>query len=419
MDIPRKKSLKARIGKFILPFATVCAVISGLAFLFFKGTAKANIPESHRSSLIIDEVKMGRFDKKVSGVGSLQPIQFEWLTTKAKVTVKEVFVKPGAIVDKDIVIMQLTSPELVESRDIASWSLQDAISEKDSQTLTLQNQLLNLKAELAKLISDYEFERVKLDAESDLVEKGIISRVNFRQTEIRTTSLKNLIKIEQERISTFEKSVASQLDILANRVALLEKQLKTRQADVDALTVRSSLEGVVQEVIVENGQTLSPGAQMALVTNTGNLIAELRIPESYARDLTIDQQAIVDTRNGKVEGYLSRIDPRVINGTVLVDITFTAPLPQNARPDQNVEGVIHIKRLDDIKYINKPVLVAENSVTDVFVVNAKSNIAQKKRVTFGLSSVDKIQVIKGLDIGDNVIISDVSQWNSNEQLLIK
>ena len=204
-----------------------------------------------------------------------------------------------------------------------------------------------------------------------------------------------------------------------NRVQLLEKQLISRQTNVDALTVRSSLEGVVQEVIVENGQTLTAGAQLALVTNVGNLIAELRIPESFARGLAIDQHAVVDTRNGTVAGYLSRIDPRVINGTVLVDITFMKPLPKNARPDQSVEGVIHINRLDDIKFINKPILVAENSTTNVFVLNSANTIAQKRRVTFGLSSVDKIQIIDGLDIGESVIISDISQWDGNAQLVIK
>lgn len=393
-----------------------------LLFIFvvaIMGFSSHSIPSGNAQSMVIDTVKLGDLNKEIHGVGILTPQNFKWLTSSSQAQVTAVLVKPGAIVTPDSVLIRLSAPEIMEAKQEADWRWADARSEYFSEELKLQSQLLDLKANFVRLESAYESKKMQVDAEFGLVEKGVISRVKFNQTKLAADGLTKQLTIEQERIEAFTRNIDLQLKNLQARVNLLKDKVLARQIKVDKLTIRAGISGVIQDVGVEHGQTVQVGTLLAKVADVSMLIAELKVPETLAKDIMLKQEVEIDTRNGKVLGAVSRIDPRVINGTVKIDVAISEELPPGARADLSVEGLIKINRMENVLYIDRPSLAAGDSFAELFVLQPDDNIAIKTKVGFGISSLNQIEVKSGLKKGDRVIISNTNKWASYQQLIIE
>jgi len=198
-------------------------------------------------------------------------------------------------------------------------------------------------------------------------------------------------------------------------VERLASLARSRHEELEALQVRASMSGVLSALPVEVGQQVQPGTNIARVADPTKLKAEVRIAETQAKDIAIGQLAQIDTRNGIVEGRVSRIDPAVQNGTVLADITLTGQLPKGARPDLSVDGTIELERLDDVIYVGRPAFGQEKSTVAIFKLTDASD-AVRTSVQFGRSSVNTIEIIQGLQPGDRVILSDMSQYDANDRV---
>ena len=188
---------------------------------------------------------------------------------------------------------------------------------------------------------------------------------------------------------------------------------------MEGLRVTAGIAGVLQEVPVESGQRVRPGDDLARVARPDTLKAELRIPETQAKDLVVGQPAEIDTRTGVVEGRLARIDPAVREGTVLVDVELTGELPRGARPDLSVDGVIEIERLEDILYVGRPSYGQPETTIQMFRLGPEGEIAVRVPVRLGKSSVNTIEIVAGLQEGDEVILSDISRWDDTDRLRIR
>ncbi|MBL4576779.1 MAG: HlyD family efflux transporter periplasmic adaptor subunit [Opitutaceae bacterium] len=214
-----------------------------------------------------------------------------------------------------------------------------------------------------------------------------------------------------------EKAHESQLNTSRVEIKQLEaiKALLLRQ--VENLSVRAGIEGILQRLPVEVGQQLALGEVLAEVADPTKLKAVIQIQETQARDILIGQKASVDTRNGLIEGLVFRIDPAVDNGTVAVDIQLISEYPRGARPDLTVEGTIELERIADTIYVGRPAFGREGSSMSLFKFETEtSTYAMRTKVRFGSSSVSVIEVLEGLEPGDRVILSDVSQWEKFDRI---
>jgi HlyD family secretion protein len=191
-----------------------------------------------------------------------------------------------------------------------------------------------------------------------------------------------------------------------------------RRRQADALTLRAGIAGVLQQVPVQEGQQVAPGTNLARVAKPGELMAELRVPETQVKDVLIGQNVRVDTRNGVVAGAVTRIDPAVLNGAVLVDVALTGALPPGARPDLSVDGIIEIERLPDVLYVGRPAYGQPDSDVRLFRIDPDSGLAQRVPVRLGRASVSVIEVQQGLQPGDQIILSDTSQWDDYDRLRV-
>jgi HlyD family secretion protein len=307
---------------------------------------------------------------------------------------------------------------LVQQAEESRWAAEAAAAEWRSLEAELDRQLLDARAGLTAVQADYESARLQAEAEGELAQKGVVSKLQFRQTELRTEQLKIRLPLEEQRITRLEASIKAQLAAQQAGVEQANRLYRRRAQQVADLAIRAGIDGVLQQVPVEEGQQVELGANVARVARPDELIAELRIAETQARDIQLDLPVSVDTRNGIVAGRVIRIDPAVQNGSVQVDVELTGELPAGARPDLSVDGTIEIEHLGDVVFVGRPAYGQPDSTVGLFKLDADGQ-ARRVQVALGRASVNLIEIRSGLQPGDRVILSDTSAWDEYDRIRLE
>ena len=417
MDIARPDQSKIRRRKRILYGAIGVLLLVGITVGLAQ--LKPAAPTVDRNLVWIAEVKKGQMLRQVRGLGTLVPEEIRWIAARTPARVDRIILRPGADVTTESVILMLTNPDVEQAAEGAELQLKAAEAELLNLRVTLQSGVL--QAESAAASAKAAFERSKLQAEvnEQLAEDGLISRLDVRLSKVIAEQAATSHTIEQKRYQFAKDTVEPQLAVKQAEVDRYRAIARLRHDDREALAVRSSMKGVLQLLPVEVGAQVQPGTNLARVADPTKLKAEIRVAETQARDIRIGQLASIDTRNGIVEGKVSRIDPSVQNGTVTVDVHITGDLSRTgARPDLSVDGTIELERLDDVIYVGRPAFGQERSTVGIFKLEADGVYASRTQVKLGRSSVNTIEVIEGLQPGDRVILSDSSQWDSNARIKI-
>ncbi len=404
----RKRRRQMMIGAGVL--LLVAAAGAGLAAL---GPA---VPTVERSSLLVGTVKRGELLREVRGPGTLVPKEIRWIAADTAARVEQILVRPGAQVEPDTIILELGNPELQGDLLAATAEVTAAGSDLAAKRTELQSRLLDHQAAEAQARADYESARMQAESEKSVAEKGIIPAVQYRRSLIELEQLHYRVDIEGQRVAEFRRNIAAQLAAAEARLEQLAATRDLRQRQVERLHVRAGIAGVLQQVPVEAGQQVAAGSNLARVARPGELMAELRIAETQAKDVALGQAVRVDTRNGIVDGRVLRVDPAVQNGSVQVDVELQGTLPPGARPDLSVDGTIEIERLPDVLYVGRPAFGEPGSDVRLFRLDPASGIATRVPVRLGKSSVNLVEVLDGLKAGDQVVLSDTSAWDQHDRI---
>jgi HlyD family secretion protein len=412
MDIPRPENKRRK------RFRQLGMYGSGALLVLIVGIVVARLepaaPSVTRASVWIDTVREGEMLRQVRGPGTLVPREIRWIAAQTAGRVEHVLVRPGAVVKADTVLVEMTNPELVREAEEARLALDAAEAELTELRLSLKSQQLDQRASLASARSEYESAR--LGAEADKAAGDAVAALTAQRSELLAEQHKIRLDIETDRLAQFADTMKAQIAAREAVVAQVRNAYERKQQLVDWLTVRASVAGVVQQVLVEDGQTLVLGANIARVARPDDLRAEIDIPETQARDVQLGQKVAVDTRNGVVEGQVVRIDPAVEQGTVQVDVDLTGPLPAGARPDLSVDGTIEIERLPRVLFTGRPAYGQPNSTVGLFKLVEDGRYAIRVPVEIGRTSVNAVEIVKGLTAGDQVILSDTSAWDDNDRI---
>lgn len=373
-------------------------------------------PGVDRDTVYTDTVQRGEMLRQVRGTGTLVPQEIRWISAVTNSTVERIVLRPGVTVEPDTVIVELSNPQLEQSALEARLQLEAAQARYKSRQVELDRDVLTQRAtvataEQALTLSEYE---ARLDEE--LFGAELVSELQLRQKQATANQHRIQHQIEEQRLAILIDSVATQLAAEQAEVDRLETIWQLRRDEVADLRVTAGVAGVLQEVPLEEGASVTPGTNLARVGDPLRLMAELRIAETQARDVQIGQPASIDTRNGVIPGSVIRIDPAVQNGTVTVDVSLDGALPRGARPDLTVDGTIELERLVDVVHVGRPVYGQEDSVITLFKLQPDSNEAVRTRVALGRSSVNLIEVREGLQPGDQVVLSDMSQWDAFDRI---
>lgn len=414
MDIPRPSQAKAKRRRRIiwgsLGAVALIAITWGLSVL------KPAAPPVDRNSVVIDTVKRGPLVRQVHGVGTLVPEEIRWIPARTSGRIDRIVLRPGATVEPDSVILVLSNPDAVQNAALADSQVAAAEAELVNLNVQLQSTLLSAESTAAGAKADYEQAKAKADVNEVLYKRGLLSDLDQRLTQIAVEQQEARNVIEQKRFAFAKDSIAPQLAAKKAGVESLRLQARLRHEELDALNVRAGMHGVLQLLPGEVGAQVSAGSNLARVADPTRLKAEIRVAETQAKDIAPGQLTSIDTRNGLVEGKVSRIDPSVQNGTVTVDITLEGNLPKGARPDLSVDGTIELERLADVVFVGRPPVGQEGGTVGMFKLDADGVYATRVPVQLGRSSVNVIEVRKGLQPGDRVITSDMSQWDADDRV---
>ena len=381
-------------------------------------------PTVDAATLWPDTVKRGPMLREVRGLGMLVPEDIRWIPAQTDSKVDRIVLRPGAIVKPNSVILELSDPQL--QRDLLDSEYQLKGAEADLANLKVQvnSELMNQKAAAAAVRSDYEQAKLQHEVDEKLWKEGIGADVTKNLSKVKAEQLAIRLQLEDERTRIAADSAAARLAAQEARVEQQRALYNLKRSQYDALHVRAGINGVLQLVPVEEGQRVTPGQNLARVADPKKLKAEIKIAETQAKDVAIGQKATIDTRNGVVTGHVSRIDPSVQSGTVTVDAAIDEALPQGARPDLSVDGTIELENLKDVVYVGKPVHGQTDSTIGLFKLTCAScplndNEAVRVNVKLGRSSVNTIEVLDGLKVGDKVILSDMSQYDNVDRIRLR
>ncbi len=414
MDKPREGIAKKKMIRRIIMGVVGLAAIGSATYML--GNLKPAAPTVEAATLWPDTVKRGPMLRQVRGLGTLVPEEVMQVPANSEGRVEKRHFLPGVKVTADTVLLELSNPELQLSMVDAEWQLKSGEATYTDLKVRLESQRLEQKAKAAQVKSEFVQAKLKSDREYELAKNGLAADLNVRLAKATAEELGERYEVEQQRLANMGEMIEAQLQGQKVEIEKRRAAYNLKKLQVDQLKVRAGTTGVLQTVAVEIGQKVAAGTILARVVQPWKLKAELKIAETQAKDILIGQPAQIDTRNGIVNGSVMRIDPAVVNGTVTVDVRIEGTLPPGARPDLSVDGTIELEKLSDVLYVGRPVFGQKNSTVGLFKLTPDGKEANRVQVQFGRDSVNQIEIVKGLSIGDKVILSDMSNWDAHQRI---
>lgn len=418
MDVPRQASVlrKRRLRRIAYALAGLVAIV---AISLGVSRLKPAPPSVDRASVWFGTVKQGTMLRQVRGLGTLVPTDIRWIPATTEGRVEQILVLPGSEVKANTVLLKLSNPQLEQKLLDARYQLQASEAMYRQLVASLHSAVLNQKATAASVEADYREALAQSKSDADLVSKGLVARLDADVSQQKALGLAQRTQIEQERIVAASQSMTAQLAAQQANIDQLRAQYDLQQQQVAGLQVRAGIDGVLQDLPLQVGQWVTSGTTMAKVAQPQKLKAQVKVAETEARDVQLGQPATIDTHNGMIPGHVIRIDPAVQNGTVTVDVALDGTLPSGARPDLSVDGTINIEKLNNVVYVDRPAFGQADSTITMFKVSGDGQQAVRVKVQLGKTSVNTVQILRGLDVGDRVILSDMSAQDGFDRIRLQ
>jgi HlyD family secretion protein len=353
--------------------------------------------------------------RQVRGIGTLVPEEVRWIPATTDGIIELRRSRAGDVVRADTVILVMSNPDVQQRATDAELQLKGAEADLANLRATLQNELLNQQAAQSNIAAEYNKAKLDYEANQELAKDGLIADLILRKSQVTVQELAAKNETEKKKIEGLAKSSEARIGAQQARVDQLRVIFELRRKQLDELSVRAGVAGVVQQVPVEAGQRVAPGAILAKIAEPGRLKAELQIPETQVKDVAVGQPASIDTRTGIIPGQVIRIDPAAVNGTVKVEVQLNGEYPKGVRPDLSVDGTIDIERLSDVLYVGRPAYGQAEATVGIFKLMPNRE-ANRVQVKLGRSSVNQIEIREGLQEGDQVVLSDMSAWDSYDRV---
>nr|WP_216619925.1 HlyD family efflux transporter periplasmic adaptor subunit [Myxococcus xanthus] len=414
VDIPKAK--KPRRKPWVIAIGGACALL-----LVTVGLSRLRpaAPTVERASVWLDTVKRGPMVRQVKGAGTLVPEYIRWLTADTAGRVERIHVRPGATVTADTLLLELSNPDVQLQALEAERQLASVEADLIQVRMELETQRLAQEAMVAALINESAEAGRRSDANEALHQKAHIGDLEMQQAREKAAELSRRLELERKKLQVVASSMKEQLTAQQGQVERLKAVARFRRAQVESMKVLAGEDGVLQDLPLELGQWVTPGVLLAKVVKPERLKAELRIAETQARDIQPGLKALVDTRNGVVEGQVARVAPAASQGTVRVEVSLPAELPRGARPDLTVEGTVELERLGDVLSVGRPAGAQPNATMALFRLMPGSDEAVRVPVQLGRGSVNAVEVLQGLQEGDQVVLSDMAAWDAVERVRLR
>jgi len=407
MDKPRTGQVEKRRLRRMILFVALAIVIAGVTVGISQ--LKPAMPTLEKSSLFTGKVERGPMLREVRGAGQLVPVDIRWISAPVEGRIESIPALPGVSVKPDTILVELNNPEIEQNAFEAESNLHAAEADLQNLRAQLSSALLNQQAQMAAADSEDRQAALQLEADQKLYKDQIIPELNLKRSRLHSDQLAKQSTIEKERYKKSESSNQAQIAAQEARVGQFRALYELRRRQVESLKVRAGIPSVLQELPVQVGQRVPAGTNLARVARPELLKAEVRIQETQAKDVTVGRRVSIDTRNGIVPGHVIRVSPSSQDGQVTMDVALDGPLPPGARPNLQIDGTIEIERLADVLFVGRPSFAQPGAKVEVFKIINGGKEAVRVPVQFGKLSVNTAQVLSGLAVGDEIILSDTNQ----------
>jgi HlyD family secretion protein len=425
MDVQRTGVKKRKVIRWIVTAVVGLGALGGISYAVMH--LQPALPSVEAGTVWPDTVKRGPMLRQVHGLGSLVPDEVNWISAVTDGRVEKINILPGTEVRPDTIIMELSNPTLTEAMVGAEFDLKQAEANLADLNVTLQSTTFDKQAAAAQVTADYNDAKLAADRDQQLAKLGLIPDLDVKLSQNKAQQLDYRNELEKKRLGIISQSVEAQLAAQKVKIDQLKAVYELKKQQVDQLRVRAGVTGVLQQLggttsaagtapPLEAGQNVTAGSILAKIAQQDKLKAQVKITETEAKDIAIGQPASIDTRNGIIPGKVTRIDPAAVNGTVTVDVKLEGALPAGARPDLSVDGTIDIERLADVVYVGRPTVGQPHSTVTMFRYDPDGKTATRVTVKLGRASVNTIEVLDGLKVGDRVILSDMSAQDSHDRI---
>jgi HlyD family secretion protein len=411
MDVPRGKEVARR--KLIRRIIYIALIVAAIPLITWGlSRLKPAAPSVDRATVWVDTVKRGPMLREVRGLGTLVVEEFIWIPANFESRVEKMNFLPGAKVHPNDVLMVLSNPQMELDMADLEWQIKQAEANYDNLQVQLQTAQLSQQALTEQVQSDMEQAGLQADRDRALNKLDLKADLDAKLSEAKWNELKGRLTLSKKQLEISNAAIKAQLDAQKILIEKTKAAYALKKQQVEQLTIRAGVEGVVTVLgtpttPLEVGMRVAPGAILAKIAQPNKLKATLKIPETQVKDVVIGQVASIDTRNGIIPGHVTRIDPASVNGTVDVDVKLEGEAP-GMRPDLSVDGTITIERLADVVFVGRPVIGQPGAKITLFKLDPDTKEAQRVPVSLGRSSVNTIEVVDGLKVGDQVILSDMS-----------
>lgn len=417
MDKPREGySRKKRIRLFT---ATAAAVVCVGAVVWALSRLEPAAPSVDSAAVFTDRMEQGEMLREVRGIGTLVPEVVVVIAAADEGRVERRHVQPGQAVRPRTILLELGSPQVDQEHLESEAQLKEAQADLANLQAQLEDERLTQASMTAQVEGEYLDAKAQYEADLELSRAGLTDRVTLMKSRVAMEQLGKRFELERAREAARKPSAEAQLEAQRARIEQMDALVSLRRRKVERLKVRAGMDGVLQLMEVEVGQLVAPGDELARVSDPTRLKAEIKVPETLVNDVAVGQRAAVDTRNGVIEGQVSRIDPAAVEGTVLIDVRLLGELPRGARPDLSVDGVIELERLVDVLHVGRPIHAREEGTIELFRMESDGEHASRVPVHVGRTSVNRIEVRAGLAVGDEVVLSDMSAWERYQRIRIE
>lgn len=400
---------------FVMPFAVM--IIATFMLKNVLGNASFVV---EMNELVTATVEQGDFRVNVRASGLLKPLNIRWVSAQVSGRVEQVNFKPGAMVHEGDVLIELSDPDLQRELEKSSWELKAIEAENFAALVGLESQMVDLENSVVEAELSYQMVKLKLNAETLLMEQGnaTVSALDYQKSQLAVKQKIQYWQAQQQKVDKMKANMKASKTAQQARLGLVDNNYRRVTEQVEALQVKATMDGVIQQVSLELGERVKVGDSVALIADQQALFAELQVQEVKIRNILIGQSVVIDTRISLIKGKVIRIDPAVVGGMVQVDVELLSKLPAEVRPDLTIDGLIETSNIENTLFVKRPAFAPGHQQTGLYKLTNDQEFAHKKMVSLGESSVNQIQIISGLSVGDQIIISDTSAWQEHKEIMI-
>lgn len=418
MDIVKSPIIKPLYIKY---WYVIVGVIGFAVFSFFASKYQNVSYIVFADELLMDTVIAGDLTITVRGYGQLSSKDVYWVGAESEGRVQRILVRPGDSVTAGDVLVQLHNPQLLQLLRDAELEFDAQQADTRARRIERESHLLDLKTEAANAEIDHQTAKMDLDAKTELMTSGleIISRLEYERTQLTVQKYRQRWEMQQQRLLKSEESMHATSEAQLARLAQTENDLYTVRDQIAGLWVRATVDGIIQEMDLELGQQIQRGGNITRIARPDQLVAEIQIQELQVNDIQIGMHTTVNTRTSIIEGIVSRIDPTVVDGSVLVEVELLGTLPDEVRPDLNIEATIQVAHIEDTLYIRRPVFARAFAETSAYRLNSDADIADRIPIRYGRVSSNHVEILDGVQAGEQLIISDSTAWSTHQKILIR